>query len=402
MNSGRARLERRETPTRPSGVAVAGEGDDGEAHPEGLAGGGGAVVGKGVEGDVGVVVKSKVCGGGFGVRAEIEAVGGDALFGECIDEGLLCRGGAEGGGFEKQAGVGDGLQDARPKSEKLGVDLGEGVEGAERDGLGGVAVELHGRGIVGRAVAEEGFGEADEFFGGAFVGAGGGEGVGEGIGEAVIAGVEAGGGGITEIGHLDGRGLAGEGEEAVAGGVAGEVDEDVDLIIVDGAAKRRGRGGRFGAPVVVEGLEPASGGVREGNVGVAEEFDLCGIVVGEEGFDEVADGVGAQVGGAVTDAEAAVGGAVVGVRSEAIGGSCRGFFPRGRRQRAWIGGIGRGRSPWNGACCCGGRDRWGESGGVPGRRRRLLSVRPRSWRPPPIPPRDRRTGGEMARARRNS
>ena len=326
--------------TDAAGVALTGESYHGEPHPERLAGGGGAVVGKRVEGDIGLVVKSEMCGVGIGVSAEIEAVGGDALPGECVDERLLRRGSGKARGLEQQSRVGDGPQDARPESEQLRVDLGQGVEGTERDGLGGVAVEAHGLGVVGGAIAEEGFGETDEFFGGAFIGGAGGRlGIGEVIGETVIDGVEAGDRGITQVGHLDRRGLAGEGEEAVAGGVTGEVDEDVDLVFMDGACEAGMVEAGGLAPLVGEGLEAAGRGVGCWNVGVAKHLDLCGVVVGEEGFDEVADGVRAQVGGAVTDAKAAIGGAIIGVRSEAIGRSAVRFSPEGVGSAHGLGGL---------------------------------------------------------------
>ena len=70
-------------------VGLAGEGDDGDAHPEGFAGGGGAVVGEGVQGDGDLVVALEMLGGGGLPGEEFEAVGGDTLGGEEGAEALL-------------------------------------------------------------------------------------------------------------------------------------------------------------------------------------------------------------------------------------------------------------------------------------------------------------------------
>ena len=67
------------------------------------------------------------------------------------------------------------------------------------------------------------------------------------------------------------------------------------------------------APVVGVGFEAVGDGVGELVGGVAEDFELGGVVKREEVFDEEGDGVLAEVGGEVADAEAARGGAVVGV-----------------------------------------------------------------------------------------
>ena len=70
-------------------MGVAGEGDDGDGHEEGFAGGGGAVVGEGVEGDVDLVVGFAVVVDGAEVGVE-NGVGirGDAFLSEEVDGGL--------------------------------------------------------------------------------------------------------------------------------------------------------------------------------------------------------------------------------------------------------------------------------------------------------------------------
>ena len=55
--------------------------------------------------------------------------------------------------------------------------------------------------------------------------------------EAVIHDGETRRVGTAEVGELNGSGFAGEDEEAVACGVAGQIDEDVDLIRADHVGK---------------------------------------------------------------------------------------------------------------------------------------------------------------------
>ena len=292
-------------------VAVAGEGEDGDAHPEGFAGGGGAVVGEGVEGDVEAVVAFEVAGvvGEFG--EEGEAVGGDGVFGEELVE--AGGGFGAGGGFEGEAGVGDGLEDAGPEVEGGVVDFGEVVEAAEGDVVVG---EVRGRGDGGSAgeggEAPGGLREAEE----AFRVVGGlrkllaGNWIGDGVGEAVVDGGEAGGAGVAEPGDLERGGFSGEEHEAAIGGVSGEVDEDVDFVLADLVeGVLVGEVGE-GMPLVGGGAEAGGDFVGLEIVGIAGDMEV-GMVVGfQQGEEEEGDGVEAEVGGDVADAEGAVGGAV--------------------------------------------------------------------------------------------
>ncbi len=178
-------------------------------------------------------------------------------------------------------------------------------------------VDEGGEGIDGDAfgagvVAPESVGEEDGGFGG-----GEGEFVGwfeVAVSEAVVDGGEAGGAGVAGETDLDGCGFSGEEEWAVAAHVLVEVDEDVDVVVAD----------HFGELFVfdVADVLPAVGvefelegeGVFVADVGVAEDFEVGVVMVGEERGEIMAEGVVAEFGGDVADAETAIGGAVVGVR----------------------------------------------------------------------------------------
>ena len=82
-----------------------------------------------------------------------------------------------------------------------------------------------------RTVAGEGAREANERFGMKMFGSA--RGIGQIVDEPVIDLRHAGGVDVAKIADLDGGGSGAEGEEAIAGGVACEIDEDVDLVDAD-------------------------------------------------------------------------------------------------------------------------------------------------------------------------
>jgi hypothetical protein len=102
------------------GPAIAIETEDGDALPEGFHGGGAAVVGEGVEGDIdiGVGGEEVVVGGAAGAG---EAVRGDAVGFEGVEQVLADGGAMEEAVFEDQAGVGGAAEDFGPGGEDGGV-----------------------------------------------------------------------------------------------------------------------------------------------------------------------------------------------------------------------------------------------------------------------------------------
>jgi len=107
-----------------AGGGVADEGDYGGAHPEGVEGGGDAVVGDRVEGERDLAVGLEV-GGAVGAIEEVDARGVDGIFLEGAEDNLS----VEAGGAEKQeAGVGNGGQEFGPEVNQGRVDLGGVVQ----------------------------------------------------------------------------------------------------------------------------------------------------------------------------------------------------------------------------------------------------------------------------------
>ena len=112
------------------GPAVAVEAEDGDALPEGFHGGGAAVVGEGVKGDIDIGVGRQEIVVGGAARAG-EAVRGNAVGLEGVEEMLENRRPMEEAVFEQKAGIGGAAEDFRPCGEDIGIELVVGGEAAE-------------------------------------------------------------------------------------------------------------------------------------------------------------------------------------------------------------------------------------------------------------------------------
>jgi len=258
-------------------VGLAGEGDDGDAHPHGFARGGGAVVGESVEGDVNLAVAAEMVHGRGVGGDQFEAIGGNAERAKA-DAETIANGGAVGGAIlNGEARMGDGVQDAGPLGNQRVVHLGQVVEGAEDDmiALGRLDGRLSGQG----GEAPGGAGKAEEFFGVKGFGAGR---VGFFVGEAPVDGVEAGGAGIAEISDLNGSGLERQDGEAAAGGVADQIDEDVDAVFGDEPGGLGVIEAEEGMPLVGAGAEMFGDAVGLSVGGIAGDVELAAIVAFEQ------------------------------------------------------------------------------------------------------------------------
>lgn len=118
-------------------MAVACEGDDGDTTDESFGGGGGAVVGEGIEGDVDVAVGQEVIAKRGGFASKFEAIDGDASAGSAAADMGDGVGMAEGFVLDDQPRVGDALEERGPGAEDVITDLGIGIEGAKDDGCVG-------------------------------------------------------------------------------------------------------------------------------------------------------------------------------------------------------------------------------------------------------------------------
>jgi len=275
-------------------VGLSEEGEGGGAHDEGFAGGGGACVWEGVEGQVEVVVGVEVFLCGWGEGAEVEAGGVDVVLGEALEEFGFEFVVGEFGGFDEEFCVGALVEDFGPEVDGGGGEFFEVVEGAEGEGARRIGFVDCGEGTLGGGwlVAEEAAGEADEFFGGEVVGSGW---VGDVVDESCVDSGEACGVAVADEGDLDGCGGGGEDGEFVSGEVACEFDEDVDVLGFD-VFDELGEGhGVALVPVVGVGVESLGDFITVDGGGEDVGLVVCFVGVFEDGFEEVGDGVLVEV-----------------------------------------------------------------------------------------------------------
>jgi len=103
-------------------------------------------------------------------------------------------------------------------------------------------------------------------------------------------------GGISGPGNLIRGRTGGENLQAAGAQVPGEVHEDVDGVLPD--LPRGGFMGQGGdvPPVVDQALQPRGDGVGGGQVGVGIHLHLGGIVMGEQGLQEIGHRMLPEVG----------------------------------------------------------------------------------------------------------
>ena len=115
------RREKREPDSR--GVAFAGKGDHGDAHPECFAGRRGAVVGEGVQRYIDSGVGGEVVGGACKEAEEFDSVAGDSSGGEFFADAGLHIAVLEIGAFDQEPRVRNALQNLCPDSQSLARDF---------------------------------------------------------------------------------------------------------------------------------------------------------------------------------------------------------------------------------------------------------------------------------------
>ncbi len=89
--------------------------------------------------------------------------------------------------------------------------------------------------------------------------------------------------------------------------MTGQVHEDVDVVLTDDRGGLRIGEPRERTPDVRMGLNSRGRGIGLRYVGVADELDLPAVVAGEDRLEEAGDGMLAEVGRDVADAQAAPG-----------------------------------------------------------------------------------------------
>jgi hypothetical protein len=116
-----------------------------------------------------------------------------------------------------------------------------------------------------------------------------------GVGEEVVHRLQASGVAIAEVRDLYWGGFASEDQQAVVGGVAGEVHEDIDLVFAD--ERGRLRVGEWEDVPPVVGVLPEPGGyrIRPVRIAIVEDFDCGPIMTGQQSFHEECDRMIAKI-----------------------------------------------------------------------------------------------------------
>ena len=231
-------------------------------------------IGEGIEGDVHPAIGGQIVGAGLGPFQQ-QAIAGDALGREALSQALALGRAAQLRRLQQQAAVRQGLQNGYPQGQHLIVELAQIVEAAEGQSAcaqGGQCAD--GNVELGWRETEECLGQAQQRFAEAVL---------QGrrrdprVGQEVVHLGQAGAGAIAEPAHLQGRGLPGEQGQAVARRVAGQVEQDVDRVLVMdlrgesfiGQAQHR-------MPGAATGPDPRAQVVFVSVVGIDDELDAAG------------------------------------------------------------------------------------------------------------------------------
>ena len=199
-------------------------------------------------------------------------------------------------GQQKQTRRRHRAQDPGPETQHRIIDFAEVVQAAE----GEEAVRLGGQRVDGEITAIQGIvapetvGQPHGLLGvERLIRA---QWIEVGIAEPVIDRVQTGAAGVAGEGHLHGSRFASEDQQAIVGGVHGEVDEDVDLVLADLGGELLVAEADNVAPVLRAGAEALREGVGTGDLGIAEDFKIARIMPGMERPHVEADDMRAEVG----------------------------------------------------------------------------------------------------------
>ena len=274
--------------------------DHRHAHPQGVEGGGGAVVGETVQRDIHLVVPVGMLLEGA-VFDELKPILPNAMALEFLQQIVSDDRHAATGRFNDQPGALNALQNLAPCGNDLGIELAHAVE----RGKGNMAVFLRRRRRnaleIGQIThAQEAFRHVQQFFRVARAAVR----LCVRIGDAEIHGGKRRGVGFRQIGDLHRCRLPGQGDKTGMGHVPADLNEHVNAVRMDAVGERlvvqpgdvhemiRGQANFIGDGIIIQ------------HVGVAINIKAVVIVRSEDGAHELADGMFAEVRGHIGDLHA--------------------------------------------------------------------------------------------------
>ena len=116
------------------------------------------------------------------------------------------------------------------------------------------------------------------------------------VGEDVVHGRQSGRPQVAQVGHLNGRRLAGERPQPVPARMTGKVHQDIDVVLADPSGGLCVREPDQRKPMVGMTLEASRGCIGSRDVGVAEDLEAMMVMGGEDRLQEGDDGMLTEVG----------------------------------------------------------------------------------------------------------
>ncbi len=183
--------------------------------------------------------------------------------------------------------------------------------------------------------------------------------VGHGIDDSIIDRLKPGGSRVAKIADLNGGRLAGEKLQTIVTHVAGQIHQDVDLVLTNTVQERLMRHVDRLPPLVSAGLQMLGHSVGSSDIRIAKGFHLTAIMMGQDRLHKIGYGMEAKIRRKIADPQSTVRVGRIVMNRPSRGGRCMPLRPadmlrqkrgavhlgiaiHGAEQRAvrdWIGGI---------------------------------------------------------------
>ncbi len=286
------------------------QGNHRNPHPQGLKGCGRAVVGKGIECDIRLVVQGDMLLLRLDSGRQGDPLGRDAIFREEAKIMLPGPPAPQLSAFQQDAGTGNLAQNLGPCGHHVFRDFAQIIERRE-----GELVSLQKREVfylrrhIKRRIAMKSMGQADQGFAGKAIRHS--FGIGDGVGDPIIDGVQPGGVWISEPRHLNRCGFAGKDQQTVVRGVPRQIHKDVNLVLMYLFGNLGIILSHRAPPMVGKFFDLLRHLIAFLGLRIGEYLHLGSVMGMEEGFNKVRAGVLAEIRGDIADAEPFVRGPVV-------------------------------------------------------------------------------------------
>ena len=286
-----------------------GERDGGHAHPKGMASRGVPIKRERVQRDVDAIQEVKEFAQAD-TLGQIQAIRCYAVSREAGQQFPPHRFFAESLADHQQSRVGCGMQNATPEFDHGRRCFRETIEGPKRDSPIPLRGERsHRRRHRRRCKTAECPRQAQERFGAPSFGQS--HGINNIVGDSTIHRLKPGRAAIAEIAKLNRRRFEGKCAQSIALRMNRQVNKEVNAVSMDAFGKFIVRQLPGFDPVADRAPHAVRGRIIVQRIGVTEHFKLAPVVMGEDRLDEKSDGMFAEIGRHIADAQSAVGIAII-------------------------------------------------------------------------------------------